>query len=67
MILFNVTKRKVVNELSKSCHVTNLGYLGNNVLVVNADNCDNFLGDNHKAVLATTVLTTHRSMNLGSE
>ncbi len=31
---------------------------GNNFLVVNADNLNKFLDDNHKAVLVTTVLTT---------
>ncbi len=53
-------------KLSIGCHrdcaqfkmVPNLGYLGNNFLVVNADNFDNFLGDNHKVVLLTTILTT---------
>ena len=38
--------------------VPKLGYLGNNFWVVNADNFDNYCGDNHKAVLVTTVLTT---------
>ena len=31
--------------------VPKLGYPSNNFLVVNADNFDNFLDDNHKAVL----------------
>ena len=34
------------------------GYSGNKFFVVNADSFDNFLVDNHKAVLVTMVLTT---------
>ena len=35
--------------------VPKLGSPGNNFLVVNADSFDNFLNDNHKAVLVTTL------------
>ena len=53
-------------KLSLGCHwdsaffhlVPKLGYPGNNFLVVNADNFNNFLDDNHKAVLLTPILTT---------
>ncbi len=40
--------------------VPNLGCHGEDILVVNADDFDNFLNDNHKVVSVTTHLNTFR-------
>ncbi len=59
---------KVVTGLSLGCHwdgpffnmAPNLGCQDENFLVVNGDDFDNFLVDNHKVVLLTTYLNTFR-------
>ena len=47
-------------QLRSNHRAPNLGCHAENVLVVNADDFDNFLVENHKVVLLTTHLKTFR-------